>query len=90
MKIRAPRKKKKKAKKLKAFNDSVVMVQAAMIAASGVAQIAIISGTPSGTPALKTLAIAQNLIDSTHTMSECLKQIKPWIAFVPKYKSVKQ
>jgi hypothetical protein len=80
--MRVPRKKKKQAKKLKAINDGLVMVQAIMITASNLAQLAIISATPFEVPALKAVKAAQLVIDSQKSVSKVMLGIKPWTDFI--------
>lgn len=86
MKLRAPRKKKKKAKKLKSDNDAMVMARTAMITANSYAQVAIISSTPSQIPAIKALSVAQTLIETAKAISTSMSDIKHWTHFVPNYK----
>ena len=85
--MRVPRKKKKVAKKLKAKNDAVVMAMAAMVQVSSLAQMAIISATPSEIPGLKVIKVAQTAIESAKAVSNCMAQIKPWTSFVKSYRA---
>ena len=92
MKHRAPRKKKKKAKKLKAANDAMVMVRTAMITANSYAQLAIVSATPifnetpSASLSLKALRIVEITMDTAKSVAASINDIKHWIHFVPNYR----
>lgn len=86
MKLRAPRKKKKKAKKLKAANDALIMARTAMITAQSYAQLAIISSVPVESVAIKALRVASIVIDAAKGIQLSLQDIKHWTYFVPNYR----
>lgn len=92
MKIRAPRKAKKQAKRLKAVHDAFVMTQAAVSTAMVAIQIARIVSMPNptlipGWPALKSLKVAECAMNQADSVKNILSQIKPWQHFVrPKMK----
>lgn len=87
MKIRAPRKAKKQAKRLKSAHDAMVMVKAAMSVAMHALQVAQISSRPvprfdSDALPSKALAITEVTIDAAKSMSSIMSEIKPWQEFV--------
>jgi len=84
MRHHAPRKKKKKAKKLKAVNDGFVMARTAMITASSYAQLATISSTP-GLPQLKALRVMEIVIDTAKAVAASVNDVRHWTHFVPRY-----
>lgn len=86
MKLRAPRKKKKKAKKLKAANDAMVMARTAMITANSYAQVAIIRSTPLEIPAIKAVKVAQTLVETAKAIGTSMSDIKHWTHFVPNFR----
>jgi carbon starvation protein CstA len=85
--MRVPRKKKKQAKKLKAANDALVICQAAMVTASSLAQLAIISAVPFELPALRAVKAAQHVVDAQKSVMNVMQGIKPWTFFVPNYRA---
>lgn len=88
MKHRAPRKKKKQAKKLKAAHDISIMVRTQIIAAQSTAQVAIIAASPAAAPAFKALKVASVMIGTARWIQASLSEIKHWTSFVPNYRSL--
>jgi len=89
MKYRAPRRKKKKAKKLKSMNDAMIMARAAMITAQSYAQLVIVASTPTSQflhPTEKSLKSALILIDTAKSVVTNMNDIKHWSHFVPNYR----
>lgn len=87
MKHRAPRKKKKKAKKLKAKTDLLIMVRTRIIAAQTVAQLAIIAASPAESVSFKALRAASVVAGSARWIQQSLSEIKHWTYFVPNYRA---
>lgn len=89
MKNRAPRKKKKQAKKLKTAHDAVIMAKSAVIIMQGVMQTAMINSMvnypPIVTPALKVLKVVEVVQNTATAMAQCTSEFKPWTHFVPNY-----
>jgi hypothetical protein len=87
--MRLPRKKKKQAKKLKAKADALIMYQAAVVAAQGRIQLALISAKPVQFPhqiPLKALAVVNTTMDTAKAFNQVLSQIKPWYEHVRNFK----
>lgn len=80
MRHRAPRKKKKQAKRIKAAHDAFVMTQAAVSTAMGAVQLACIVARPN--PTTKALEVAECTINQADAIKKILSQIKPWQHFV--------
>jgi hypothetical protein len=87
MKDRRPRKLKKKAKKLKASDDAIVMMKAAMVSLSGAMQLACVASTPIPAhfnPAMaqiKSIRAAQCAVESAQSIQKVMSEIKPWREF---------
>lgn len=92
MKYRAPRKKKKQAKRLKAANDAMIIARTSIISVQAAMQLAIISATPCspysrfGSVAEKTLRVVEITMDTAKAIKTSMSDIKPWIHFVPNYR----
>lgn len=87
MKHRAPRKKKKQAKRLKALNDAFIMTQAAVSCVMTMVQVAHIAGRPNPTfiPTAivdKAIDVAQATKDGATAITSIMAQIKTWQHFV--------
>lgn len=87
MKVRAPRKAKKQAKRLKSAHDATVMIKAALSTAMHTIQLAHIASRPipkfdPGAIPLKSVDVAQTVMHAAESMQNILSEIKPWQHFV--------
>lgn len=92
MKYRAPRKKKKIAKKIKAANDAMIMVRTAMITAQSYIQLAIVAVAPipyaigASAIGLKSLRVVEITMNAAKAIAASMNEIKHWTYFVPNYR----
>jgi len=86
MKYRAPRKKKKIAKRKKSMNDAMVMARTAIITASSYAQMSIINSTLFTARPLRLMKIAEVAINTAKAVSLSMGDIKHWTNFIPNYR----